>query len=204
MPSRLGREIIPHLIDEFWVTGPNGKHRCIVTAPAQLSLFHAKEASMLWSFSAQGCAVVYFSAHTWGGIPPQWRYCTRWYVIPKMFWCTGSTRMRTMRSVIWHYSLTLRAAMEGPNLHRSLCPYCLRELDRSKVLQHSHHHKDLPYPHGVPFLSIYLCCPFFCSLANPLREVWMRQSVLFLPNTLFPSNWTNLFSIPFFQPCTAP
>lgn len=45
-----GRGIIPHLIDEFWVTGPNGKHRCMVTVPAQMSLFDAKEASIFRLF----------------------------------------------------------------------------------------------------------------------------------------------------------
>jgi serine/threonine-protein kinase SRPK3 len=49
-PSRPGREIIPALIDDFWITGPNGKHRCIVTSPAQMSLFDAKEASTFGLF----------------------------------------------------------------------------------------------------------------------------------------------------------
>lgn len=49
-PSTPGKEIIPHLIDEFWVAGPNGKHRCIVTAPAQMSLLDAKEASIFGLF----------------------------------------------------------------------------------------------------------------------------------------------------------
>lgn len=44
-PYRPGKEIIPPLIDEFWIAGPNGKHRCILTLPAQMSLFDAKEAS---------------------------------------------------------------------------------------------------------------------------------------------------------------
>ena len=30
-PPRPGSEIFPRLFDEFWVAGPNGKHRCIVT-----------------------------------------------------------------------------------------------------------------------------------------------------------------------------
>lgn len=47
---RPGKEILPHLIDEFWITGPNGKHRCIVTFPAQMSLFDAKEASTFGLF----------------------------------------------------------------------------------------------------------------------------------------------------------
>lgn len=48
--STLGKEIIPPLLDEFWVAGPNGKYRCIATAPAQMSLFDAKEASILGIF----------------------------------------------------------------------------------------------------------------------------------------------------------
>ncbi|KAJ5455924.1 uncharacterized protein N7458_004188 [Penicillium daleae] len=48
--SKLGRETIPSLIDEFWVTGPNGKHRCIVTPPARKSLFDAKETSTFGLF----------------------------------------------------------------------------------------------------------------------------------------------------------
>ncbi|PKY02269.1 kinase domain-containing protein [Aspergillus campestris IBT 28561] len=44
--SRPGREIIPSLIDDFWITGPNGRHECVVTSPAQMSLFDSKEASI--------------------------------------------------------------------------------------------------------------------------------------------------------------
>ena len=49
-PSTTGGEIIPPLLDEFWVTGPNGKHKCIVTPPAQMSLFDAREASTFGLF----------------------------------------------------------------------------------------------------------------------------------------------------------
>ncbi|KZF20039.1 CMGC/SRPK protein kinase [Xylona heveae TC161] len=49
-PSRRGSDIIAPLVDEFWVAGPNGKHRCIVTPPAQMSLFDAREASTLGLF----------------------------------------------------------------------------------------------------------------------------------------------------------
>lgn len=45
-PSEPGKETTPTLIEEFWVTGPNGKHRCIVTAAAQMSLHDAREASI--------------------------------------------------------------------------------------------------------------------------------------------------------------
>ncbi|KAE8381964.1 hypothetical protein BDV26DRAFT_300446 [Aspergillus bertholletiae] len=44
-PSRLGRETISPLIEQFWATGPNGKHKCIATLPARMSLFDAKGAS---------------------------------------------------------------------------------------------------------------------------------------------------------------
>lgn len=40
-----GSGIVPALLDEFWVAGPNGRHRCLVTSPAQMSLFDAREAS---------------------------------------------------------------------------------------------------------------------------------------------------------------
>lgn len=48
--SKPGRDTIRPLIDEFWASGPNGKHRCIVTRPAQMSLFEAKEASIFGLF----------------------------------------------------------------------------------------------------------------------------------------------------------
>ncbi|PKY04968.1 kinase-like protein [Aspergillus campestris IBT 28561] len=44
-PSKPGKEIIPSVLDQFWAISPNGKHRCIVTPPARMSLFDAKEAS---------------------------------------------------------------------------------------------------------------------------------------------------------------
>lgn len=44
-PSRTVAGIIPQLIDDFWVVGPNGRHRCIVTPLAQMSLFNSTEAS---------------------------------------------------------------------------------------------------------------------------------------------------------------
>ncbi|KAI9044870.1 uncharacterized protein KD926_011043 [Aspergillus affinis] len=48
--AKTGSEIIPPLIDEFWAVGPNGKHRCLVTPPAQMGLFDAKEASTFGLF----------------------------------------------------------------------------------------------------------------------------------------------------------
>ncbi|RAH72029.1 kinase-like protein [Aspergillus aculeatinus CBS 121060] len=44
--SRPGKEVLPPLLDEFWVAGCNGRHRCVVTPPARMSLFDAKEASV--------------------------------------------------------------------------------------------------------------------------------------------------------------
>ncbi|KAJ5223964.1 hypothetical protein N7468_008506 [Penicillium chermesinum] len=49
-PPGPGSEILPRLLDEFWIAGPNGKHRCIVTPPARMSLFDAKEASTFGLF----------------------------------------------------------------------------------------------------------------------------------------------------------
>lgn len=45
-PSKPGKGTIPTVVEEFWVTGPNGKHRCVVTAAAQMSLHDAREASI--------------------------------------------------------------------------------------------------------------------------------------------------------------
>ncbi|PWY78238.1 kinase-like protein [Aspergillus heteromorphus CBS 117.55] len=51
-PAGPGREIVPPLMDEFCVSGPNGEHRCIVTFPPfpRMSLFDAKEASKFGIF----------------------------------------------------------------------------------------------------------------------------------------------------------
>lgn len=49
-PLGLGSEIIPRLLDEFWIAGPNGKHRLFITPPARMSLFDAKEASTFGLF----------------------------------------------------------------------------------------------------------------------------------------------------------
>ncbi|KAL4919702.1 kinase-like domain-containing protein [Aspergillus aurantiobrunneus] len=40
---RSGKEIIQPLLDKFWISGPNGKRRCIVTPPAKVSLAISKE-----------------------------------------------------------------------------------------------------------------------------------------------------------------
>lgn len=40
-----GKAMIPRVLDEFVISGPNGKHRCFVTAPARMSLALAKDAS---------------------------------------------------------------------------------------------------------------------------------------------------------------
>ncbi|PYI24338.1 hypothetical protein BO99DRAFT_91760 [Aspergillus violaceofuscus CBS 115571] len=41
--SRPGKEVFPPLLDEFWVAGRNGRHRCVVTPPARMSVFDTKE-----------------------------------------------------------------------------------------------------------------------------------------------------------------
>ncbi|KAI9660685.1 MAG: hypothetical protein M1821_010037 [Bathelium mastoideum] len=40
-----GKARIPFLLDDFEVKGPNGVHRCLVTAPARMSVAEAREAS---------------------------------------------------------------------------------------------------------------------------------------------------------------
>ncbi|KAL9097369.1 MAG: hypothetical protein Q9163_006348 [Psora crenata] len=45
-----GKAIIPPLLDEFIVNGPNGKHRCIATLPGMMSLAGAKSASSTMLF----------------------------------------------------------------------------------------------------------------------------------------------------------
>lgn len=40
-----GKAIIPPVLDEFILNGPNGNHRCLVTVPAMMSLAVAKDAS---------------------------------------------------------------------------------------------------------------------------------------------------------------
>lgn len=40
-----GKAVIPTILDDFAVKGPNGEHRCVVTAPARMSLSDAREAS---------------------------------------------------------------------------------------------------------------------------------------------------------------
>ncbi|KAE8400878.1 kinase domain-containing protein [Aspergillus pseudonomiae] len=57
-PSRPGKEIIPPLIDEFWVVGPNGKHKCIFTPPARMSLFDAREASTFGLFRPKAARAI--------------------------------------------------------------------------------------------------------------------------------------------------
>lgn len=49
-PSRPGKGVILPLVDTFWADGPNGKHKCIITPPARMSLFDAKEASTFGLF----------------------------------------------------------------------------------------------------------------------------------------------------------
>lgn len=41
-----GKAIIPPLLDEFNLNGPNGEHKCVVTAPARVSVAGAQDASV--------------------------------------------------------------------------------------------------------------------------------------------------------------
>lgn len=45
-----GKAVIPPVLDEFSLDGPNGTHRCLVTAPARMSLAEAKDASSIRLF----------------------------------------------------------------------------------------------------------------------------------------------------------
>jgi serine/threonine-protein kinase SRPK3 len=45
-----GKAIISPILDEFFLTGPNGKHRCFVSVPARMSLAEAKDASSIRLF----------------------------------------------------------------------------------------------------------------------------------------------------------
>lgn len=45
-----GETIIPPVLDEFCLHGPNGTHRCLVTVPAMMSLAEAKDASSIRLF----------------------------------------------------------------------------------------------------------------------------------------------------------
>lgn len=40
-----GKDIIPPVLDEFVLDGPNGTHRCLVTVPARMSVAEAKDVS---------------------------------------------------------------------------------------------------------------------------------------------------------------
>ena len=39
------KDLILPTLDEFFLTGPNGKHQCIVTVPARMSVAEAQDAS---------------------------------------------------------------------------------------------------------------------------------------------------------------
>lgn len=43
--TQRGKSSLSPLLDEFFIQGPNGKHRCFVTTPAMMSLAEAKDAS---------------------------------------------------------------------------------------------------------------------------------------------------------------
>lgn len=40
-----GKAIIPSILDEFTISGPNGVHQCIVTPPARMTVAEAQDAS---------------------------------------------------------------------------------------------------------------------------------------------------------------
>jgi serine/threonine protein kinase len=46
LSSKIGRAMIPSILDKFSVQGPNGDHVCLVTSPARMSLSDAKNG--LW------------------------------------------------------------------------------------------------------------------------------------------------------------
>ena len=45
-----GNAVIPPVLDEFNVKGPNGTHRCLVTAPARMSIAESRDTSDLRIF----------------------------------------------------------------------------------------------------------------------------------------------------------
>ena len=53
-----GKIFIPQLLDEFIHTGPNGRHRCLVTIPGSMSLIEAKDASYYRLFQPQTARVI--------------------------------------------------------------------------------------------------------------------------------------------------
>ncbi|KZF24079.1 kinase-like protein [Xylona heveae TC161] len=44
-PVHPGKSVIPHILGEFSLDGPNGKHQCLVTVPARMNINEAKDAS---------------------------------------------------------------------------------------------------------------------------------------------------------------
>lgn len=40
---RPGEDLIPAILDDFILTGPNGEHQCLVTAPAMKSIYQAND-----------------------------------------------------------------------------------------------------------------------------------------------------------------
>ena len=47
-----GRAYVSSLLDEFVISGPNGRHRCLVSEAAGCSVAQSKEASTTWKFPA--------------------------------------------------------------------------------------------------------------------------------------------------------
>jgi serine/threonine-protein kinase SRPK3 len=50
-PDHPGKACVASLLDEFTITGPNGKHLCLVTEAASCSIAESKEAGDTWKFS---------------------------------------------------------------------------------------------------------------------------------------------------------
>lgn len=53
-----GQAAIPSLLDDFVLDGPNGKHRCLVTAPARMTLAQAQDASNIYLFQLPVARVI--------------------------------------------------------------------------------------------------------------------------------------------------
>ncbi|RDH36611.1 hypothetical protein BDQ94DRAFT_167487 [Aspergillus welwitschiae] len=51
--ERSGGDIVRPLLDDFWVAGPDGRHRCLVAPPARMSLSDAKESSGIVLFQSK-------------------------------------------------------------------------------------------------------------------------------------------------------
>ena len=46
--DHLGRSYVAALLEEFVISGPNGRHRCVVSEVAGCSIAQSKENSITW------------------------------------------------------------------------------------------------------------------------------------------------------------